>query len=253
MRRARRGRADLVHFSECALSGYAGTDIESPRQIDWPLLLAETQDILTLARELKLWVVLGSTHRLTSPRKPHNSLYLINPKGKIVTRYDKRFCTPRDLKHYTPGHRFVTFNINRIRCSMLICYDLRFPELYRELRKLNVQCLFQSFYNARQPGPSAHNYIMQQTMQCRAATNYIWVSMTNSSGFYSPYSAAVIQPDGKIVRRLPLNRPGIMINTLDFTKSYYDAAGPFSDLAMKGILSNGPVITDPRSEKLTIL
>ena len=253
MRRARRARAEIVHFSECALSGYAGAEIKSTDHLDWNLLHAETQSIMDLARHLKLWLVLGSTHRLTAPRKPHNSLYVINPKGQIVTRYDKRFGTPRDLDHYTPGNRFVTFNLNHVRCSLLICYDLRFPELYRELKKLKVQCIFQSFYNARQPGRSIHSDIMRQTMQCRAATNYFWISMTNSSAHYSPYASALIGPDGKIIDQLPLNRAGIMINSIDFTKEYYDAAGPFRHAALKGALGNGPRITDPRSQKLTTL
>jgi len=76
---AKRGRADIVHFSECALSGYAGVDIESTDKINWDLLWEEIQRIMALAKKLKLWVVLGSTHRLTGPHKPHNCLYLIDP------------------------------------------------------------------------------------------------------------------------------------------------------------------------------
>lgn len=253
MHKAHRGRAEVVHFCECALTGYAGTDIESTSGLDWGLLRDETHEIMALAKKLKLWVVLGSTHQLTGRRKPHNSLYVIDHRGKIVTRYDKRFCMPDGLHHYAPGGRFVTFNVNGVRCSLLICYDLRFPELYRELKKMKVECLFQSFYNARQPGRSVHTDIMRQTMQCRAATNYFWVSMTNSCAYYSPYPSCVIQPDGKIVAQLNFNRAGVTINTLDFTKDYYDASGPFRDLAMKGRLSNGRKINDPRSTNTTIL
>ena len=53
----------------------------------------------SLANELDLWVLLGSTHQLTGLHKPHNSLYVIDSVGEIVDRYDKRFCTPGDLEH----------------------------------------------------------------------------------------------------------------------------------------------------------
>jgi predicted amidohydrolase len=254
LHRANKGKADIVHFSECALSGYVGTDFPNFEGYDWQLLKEETAKIMALAAKLRLWVVLGSTHRLTEPNKPHNSLYLINPDGKIFDRYDKRFCTTGDLRRLTPGNRFVNFTINGVKCSLLICFDLRFPELYRELYKQGVNCIFQSFYNARQKGPSIHTHIMRQTMQCRAATNHMWVSMSNSSGYYSPYPSCFIQPDGKIVRQLRANRSGLMVNTVDLNRKFYDPMANFRDMAINGKLNNArQAVKDPRSRKRTNL
>ena len=248
LHKASKAKADIVHFSECALSGYVGTDFPNFNGYDWILLREETEKIMAIAAKLGLWVVLGSTHRLTEPNKPHNSLYLISPDGKIIDRYDKRFCTPGDLRRLTPGSRFVNFAINGVKCSLLICFDLRFPEIYRQLYKQKVNCIFQSFYNARQKGPSIHTHIMRQTMQCRAATNRFWVSMSNSSGYYSPYPSCFIQPDGKIVRQLRSNRPGFMVNTVDLSGKFYDPMADFRDMAISGKLSNEQeVVNDPRS------
>src|SRR6478672_2292763 len=83
--------ADVAHFSECALSGYAGVDIPNIAAINWPRLTDATQEIQSAARRWKLWVLLGSTHRLSEGHKPHNSVYVIDARGKIVGRYDKRF------------------------------------------------------------------------------------------------------------------------------------------------------------------
>jgi len=116
-----------------------GTDFPNFEGYDWGLLRAETEKIMALAGELGLWVALGSTHRLTEPNKPYNSLYLINPRGRIIDRYDKRFCTPGDLRRLTPGERFVHFTVKGVKCSLLICFDLRFPEVYRELYRQGVQ------------------------------------------------------------------------------------------------------------------
>lgn len=254
LQKASKAGAYIVHFSECALSGYVGTDFPSFEGFDWDTLKEETEKIMSLAGKLGLWIVLGSTHRLTEPNKPHNSLYLICPHGQIIDRYDKRFCTKGDLRRLTPGNRFAYFTINNVKCSLLICFDLRFPEIYRELYKQKVNCIFQSFYNARQKGPSIHTHIMRQTMQAHAATNHFWVSMSNASGYYSPYSSCFIQPDGKIVRQLKMNRPGLMINTVDLNKKFYDPMADFRDIALAGALSNGPSeIDDPRSRDTTCL
>jgi len=248
LRKARKENADIVHFPECALSGYASADFRDFDGFDWKLLSSETEKIMFLVQQLKLWVILASTHRLSPPNKPHNCLYLIAPDGKLVDRYDKRFCTVTDLKNYTPGNRFVNFTVNGVKCSLLICFDLRFPELYRKLRTQNIDCIFQSFYNARQKGPSIHSHIMRQTMQTRAATNYFWISMANASGLYSPYPSCFIQPDGKIAKHLISNHAGFMINSVDLKKPFYDPAEPFRDLAISGKLSNAAdTIKDPRS------
>ena len=254
MRKASEAGADVVHFPECALSGYVGTDFPNFEGYHWDFLKAETEKVIALPGELGLWVVLGSTHRLTEPNKPYNSLYLISPEGKIVDRYDKRFCTPGDLRRLTPGNRFAHFTVKGVKCSLLICFDLRFPELYRELYKQGVKCILQSFYNARQSGPSVHTHIMRQTMQCRAATNHFWVSMSNSSGYYSPYPSCLIQPDGVIVSQLRMNRPGMIVNNVDLDRKFYDPMKDFREMAMGGILSNGPSpVQDPRSRDVTVL
>lgn len=261
LRRAKKAKADIVHFSECALSGYVGTDFPSFAGFDWDMLREETEKIIALAGRLGIWVVLGSTHQLTpdrnirgqaEPNKPHNSLYLISPNGKIVDRYDKRFCTKADLRRLTPGDRFVYFMINKVKCSLLICFDLRFPEIYRELYKQEVNCIFQSFYNARQKGPSVHTHIMRQTMQCRAAENHFWVSMANSSGYYSPYPSCFIQPDGRIAAQLKANRPGMMVSTVDLSRKFYDPMADFRDMVIAGALSNKTKrINDPCSKNRT--
>jgi predicted amidohydrolase len=254
LRSSKKNKADIVHFSECALSGYVGTDFANFDRYDWELLKEETQRIMALAKKLWLWVVLGSTHKLTEPNRPHNSLYLISPQGKIVGRYDKRFCIAGEIRKITPGDHFVNFTINGVKCSLLICFDARFPEIYRQLYKQGVNCILQSFYNARQKGPSVHTHIMRQTMQCRAATNHFWVSMANSSGYYSPYPSCFIAPDGKIVRQLKANRAGLMVNTVDTSKKFYDPMENFRDMAIAGKLSNRPkTISDPRSKDTIIL
>jgi len=78
--------------------------------------------------------------------------------------------------------------------------------------------------------------------------------MSNASGYYSPYPSCFIQPDGMIARQLQTNRPGLMVNTVDLSRKFYDPMADFRDMAISGLLCNGPEIAgDPRSSKKTIL
>lgn len=243
-------KADLVHFPECALSGYPEVDMKTLEGFDWELLYEKTDSVLSLARQLKIWILLGSIHRLSEGVKPHNSLYVINDQGEIVDRYDKRFCTEGDLKHFSPGDHFVNFNLNGVNCGLLICYDVRFPELYREYRKLNTDIIFHSFYNARQKKGSIHPVIMPITSQARAATNYFYISLTNSSATES-WPCHFITPDGLIQNKLETNVPGLLISTVDLSQKYYDASNPFRENAINGILNSGETVNDPHSENRT--
>jgi len=242
-------RAHVAHFSECALSGYGGAEIPHWRGYDWGLLRRETESVLELARRRRIWVVLGSSHRLSGRRRPHNALYVIDDTGRIVDRYDKRFCTSGDLRHYAPGDHFAAFTVRGVRCGLLICYDVRFPELYRRYGRMGVECIFQSFHNRRDlPGPSIHTTIMRPTLQARAASNYLWISATNTSRRYQSWPSVFVRPDGVIAASCRRHRTGMVVQTVEADAMLYDAAGAANRRrAARGVLHTGRPVEDPRS------
>ena len=257
--------ADVVHFSECALSGYAGVDLPGIADLNWDQLTAATHDVMAAAKRHKVWVLLGSTHRLDEQHKPHNCVYVINPKGQIADRYDKRFCTGEagkkptlDLCHYSPGDRFVTFKVKGITCGVAICYDYRFPELFRGYKQLGVEVLFQSFHNARKtvavdPKYNIWKTIVPATMQCRAAENHFWVSANNSTARPSCWGSFAVKPDGEIVGRLPRHQAGILMTEMTIDPACFDAPAPWRPAAMNGQLHSGTLVEHLRSRDTTTM
>lgn len=239
--------AELVHFPECALSGYAGVDFRTWEGYDWNTLHEASRNVAAQVAKRRLWVVFGSVRRLTGEHLPHNSLYVIAPNGGIAGRYDKRFCAPDELRFFTPGDHFTTFEVNGVRCGLLICHDVRYPELYREYKALGAHGILQSFYNAREKGPGPSSHIMRPSLQCHAACNYVWVSANNASGYYQRWPSVFIQPDGRIVASLRAHSAGAMVNTIDLTKACYDASAVYRPAAMRGVLHSGRLVKDPRS------
>lgn len=246
MLEAKLKKANVVHFPECALSGYPGIDMTTLDSFDWNKLHKMTDSIMSLAGKLKIWVIMGSLHRLSGNNKPHNCLYVITHEGKLSDRYDKRFCTSRDLEFCSPGDHFVTFKINGVTCGLLICFDVRFPELYREYRKLGCDLIFQSFYNARQRSGSIHPVIMPVSSEAHAATNYFFMSLSNSSAPES-WPCHFITPDGLVQNKLAANTPGILISEVDITEKFYDASKEFRQDAIHGKLNSGNTVKDSLS------
>lgn len=246
IRQARDQNADLVLFPETALCGYAGVDLPSLATVDWQALERATHAVCASARRHELFVVLGSMHRLGDGHRPLNCLYLINPEGRIVDRYDKRFLTERDLRHYSPGHRFVTFTLHGVRCGLLICYDVRFPELYRQYALRDVRVMFHAFYNARLGQGSLLLDIVPATLRARAATNGMFVVAANACAPQA-WPGRVILPDGRVAAELPVHEPAVRVIELDLTERYYDASGPFRRAAILGTWHNGKLPGDPRA------
>ncbi len=279
VRTAKKRGADVVHFPEGALSGYAGTDFESFDAFDWDALRQATEDVRALARDLGIWVVVGSAHRLGSGHRPHNSVYVIDGGGEIAERYDKRFCgggadgRSGDLAHFSPGDHSSVWEINGIRCGALICYDYRYPELYREYRRQGVQLVFHSFQAAnarpekvaavgaaigphlRRLNPAATftypGITMPAAMTAAAASSHVWISCSNSSAPESMWPAFFVRADGVTIGRLRRNVPGVLVSTVDTEEELYDSTAAWRDRAMAGVLHSGELVSDPRSSDRT--
>ncbi len=97
-----------------------------------------------LARELGIWLHIGSLALLGDTQKPVNRSLLISPAGAIVARYDKIHMfdvdlgggeTYRESANYQAGREAVIATLPWGQLGMTICYDLRFPHLHRALAK----------------------------------------------------------------------------------------------------------------------
>jgi predicted amidohydrolase len=281
MRLAQRRGAHVAHFPEAALSGWAGTNFEDFSDFDWNALRQATSEVIEYARRAQIWVVLGSAHRLSNGHKPHNSLYIIDNSGQIVDRYDKMFCAgdadgrSGDLAHYSAGSHFSTWTINGVRCGALICYDYRFPELYRGYKKQGVELIFHSFHAAHVPddvltemkkdigaelvsvnNAATYTYpaiTMPAAMTAEAAFNHVWISCPNSSAPQSCWPAFFVRADGVTAGRLRRNRPGVLLTTVDTSQDLYDSTAAWRYRAMAGVFHSGTLVTDPRSEDRTAL
>ncbi|MFT7616457.1 MAG: putative amidohydrolase [Planctomycetota bacterium] len=276
IRQAAAEGADVVHFCEGALSGYALSDFKSFAGFDWASLKASTIGVMEQAKASGIYLVLGSCHPLSGQLKPHNSVYVISSRGKIVTRYDKRFCASDEngknveLAHFTPGNHVTTFTVKGVKCGVLICHEYRYPELYREMKKLNVEVVFHSFHAGnltkarlkmmeKEVGPKNHkwnhgtNYpaiTMPAAIQTRAQSNYLWISATNSSAKESTWATFVVRPDGVITERLRRNGAGLILSTIDTELKFYDATKAWRKRAMNGQFHSGKLVQHPRSENL---
>src|SRR5690348_12436021 len=103
-----------------------------------------------LAREQKVWLLLGSLGVLAGDGRIFNRGYVIDPRGSVTARYNKihmfdveltQGAPLRESATIAPGERAVLADIGLCRMGLTICYDLRFPHLYRRLAQAGAELL----------------------------------------------------------------------------------------------------------------
>jgi predicted amidohydrolase len=260
VRQAHDQGARLVHFPEGATCSphKLAMSVHGPGKVGpsdwdrflWPVLHEELAATASLAGELKLWIVLGSVHRLTPPNRPYNSLYVISDRGTVATRYDERLLSNTKVSYmYSPGSDPVTFQVDGYRFGCALGMEAHFPEIFSEYERLDVDCvLFSSTGEAKPGGPG----VFAIEVQGHAAANSYWVSFAVGAQQSTVAPAGVVVPGGQWLARCPSDgRAAVSVVDLDDgTETVASAlrhARPWRRKARAGVYDPHLVRDDPRS------
>jgi deaminated glutathione amidase len=177
-----------------------------------------------LARKLEVFVHVGSLAVKTGPDRAANRAFLIDPQGAIAARYDKIHMfdvdlaggeTYRESRIYRPGDLAVLSDLPWGRLGITICYDLRFPALYRALAEAGATMLAIPAAFTRQTG-EAH---WQVLMRARAIENGCFVFAAAQGGKHengreTHGHSLIVDPWGRILNEGG-TEPGVVIAEID--------------------------------------
>ena len=163
------------------------------------------------AKKHKVWLVGGSIPLMASvPNKVRNSCLVYDDKGKVVARYDKIHLFNLDLgnEHYheqatiEPGKEIVTVDTPFGKLGLSICYDLRFPELFRAMGDVDMIVLPSAFTDTT---GKAH---WETLVRARAIENLAYVIAPAQGGYHlsgreTHGNSMIVDPWGVILDRLP--------------------------------------------------
>jgi predicted amidohydrolase len=249
MTEAAKGGARLIQFPEGMLSGYAKETVQDWSEVDWKAVRKELELIMALAAKLNVWVALGSSHPLTPPHWPHNSLYIISDEGELINRYDKRIISYTEVtKYYTPGSEPVVFELDGYRFGCVICVEINFPKLFIEYGELGVDCLLFSAYPV--------DSIFEIKARAHAAIHNYWISMATPTETASFINSEVIGPDGEVLNRIE-TKQGVLFAELDRNDPQFDIplnkARPWRASVATDPKYQTRQLNDPRSVNRTCL
>jgi predicted amidohydrolase len=245
MRQARSEGASIVHFPEGAMSGCSKAQIKAWCRFGWNALVEELHSTADLARELGLWVVVGCSHRLTPPHRPHNSLYVISGRGKVAARYDKRFLSHTEITGWhTPGREHCVFEVDGWRFGCVLCIEIQFPELFQGYAERDVDCvLFSAYADDAMFGTQAQGY---------AASHGFWVSVSAPTQMSRGLSSRLSGPTGEVQAAATPSASGIVVDLLDEQCPRWEIAlhraKPWRAVARDGAIYRQQYVQDPRSD-----
>ena len=202
------------------LMGMQDTDKVKAREKDGE---GPIQDFLAAeARRHKVWIVGGSVPLEASvPEKVRNACLVFDGDGKRVARYDKihLFGFDRGEEHYDesatiePGAEVAGFESPLGRVGLAICYDVRFPELFRAMGPVSLICLPAAF---TRPTGEAHWDLLVRT---RAVENQCYLAAAaqggrHASGRLTHGHSMIVDPWGAVIDRLA-EGPGVVVGEVD--------------------------------------
>ena len=132
----------------------------------------------TLAREVRVNIVAGSAVTVRG-EKVFNTAYVFDREGACVAAYDKThlFTPMGEHEYFTPGDHLCSFTLEGVRCGIIICYDLRFPELTRSLVLQGADLLF-----VPAEWPAVRMLHWKTLNRARAIENQIFLACCNGCG-----------------------------------------------------------------------
>ncbi|WP_209791312.1 carbon-nitrogen hydrolase family protein [Ensifer adhaerens] len=254
MRDARAAGARLIHFPEGATcspnkrimseTGPGEIGLSDWTWFEWTVLRDELDATSRVARELGLWTVFGSVHRLSAPHRPHNSLYVVSDRGELVTRYDERMLSNTKVSYlYTPGNAPVTFEIDGIRFGCALGMETHYPEIFTEYEGLDVDCVL---FSTTGETPSAAPAFAAEALG-HAASNTYWVSYSAHAPQSVAFPSGIAAPDGRWTAQCPPDGAAA-IAIADIEIDPMQRARLWRRTARGDLYAPHQVLDDPRSD-----
>lgn len=178
-----------------------------------------------LAAELGIWLHIGSLAILLEPGKAANRGFLIGPDGSLKAKYDKIHMFDVDLLNgeswresatYRPGCESLVADLPIARLGMAVCYDVRFPALFRAQARAGAEVLTMPAAFTRQTG-EAHWHVLQRA---RAIENGAFVISSAQGGKHEDgretYGhSLIVNPWGAVIAELDHDEPGFVTARID--------------------------------------
>lgn len=206
-------KLDLLVFPECALTGYPPYDIPNSAAVDFHRVMACLEELQIVASENKLCIVMGTI--LKEQEKMYNSAVVFVPNCKPFV-YSKRALWGYDKNYFSSGHSGGVFRLLDRKIGVRICFEVRFPEYFRELYRENTDLNIILFYDISKQEDLQRYELIRSHIRTRAVENICAILTVNTSTNFQTAPTALFNRSGRVLLELTRNKEGLLVYDLDF-------------------------------------
>ena len=218
---AKKNAVQLLVFPECALTGYPPRDIKSSSEVRFDLVEDCCKKLQELSDETGIALLVGTIYRAD---QIYNRAILFQP-NQPVWFYDKRALWGWDREHFAQGSCDGIFEIAGISVGVRICFEVRFPEYFRELyaRKTDLNVVL--FYDVSDVDDTGRYDLIKGHLQTRAVENVSTIVSVDSIHPYQTAPTAVFGKSGQILNECTRNQPELLIYDFEKTEDDFGETG----------------------------
>jgi predicted amidohydrolase len=213
---------DHVRFfitQECALCGYPPVERDTISTIDFALVSEMIGRIKKFSAASNMIVAVGTISKKGQAYR--NSIILLTPGKRNLPSYDKRALWGWDVQNFSAGVSKGIYTIDGIKIGIRICFEVRFPEYFRELFAADVQIAFVSFCDVSDQENLDRYEIIKSHLITRAVENAMMVVSANSISKVQTAPTCMVDPDGKIIQIAPRDEEYLLVHDYeDFDPNY---------------------------------
>jgi predicted amidohydrolase len=213
----------LLAFCECALTGYPPEKTESARAVDGAALERALCELQRLAASSGMYLLAGSVTRREG--RHYNSALLFTPDGGAPLLYDKRALWGWDLDNFAPGAGGGIWGIDGYRFGVRICYEVRFPEYFRELYQGKVDFAVVLFSDISETDDLDRYELIKAHLRTRASELACPVLSVNDISLFQTAPTGVYDGDGTPVRELVKGREGLLVYDFERREPSFSGRG----------------------------
>ena len=206
--RAAEAGVELLIFPECAVTGYPPMAISSPAEIDESLKNDIHARVQEAAVRNRMHIILG-----TIVRKENafwNAALVFAPDG-TVTEYGKRALWGWDRDNFVPGSQDGIIQAGPFRIGIRICFEVRFPEYFRELYRQGTDLNVILFYDVAD-GDGAERYdLIRGHIRTRAVENVCYTLSVNTIHPFQSAPTMLADRSGRVLCEAERNKEELLL------------------------------------------
>lgn len=222
IKKAAEAGVQLLVFPECALTGYPPRDIESPSLVDFEETERAYDKVQSLVDDYGISVLLGTI--IQEEKSTYNSVMLLESHKRQVI-YNKRALWGWDRDNFSEGNLSGIFGVEGLRIGVRICFEVRFPEYFRELYLEHTDLNIILFYDVTDTEDEGRYELIRSHVRTRAVENATYTLSVNDIAPFQTAPTGLYDRSGRVLAELKPNEEALLIYDLDVKQPDFGEQG----------------------------